>query len=108
MDVTYHSMAYNGRMLNTPPHELLAVTDPGGGNPPMKFLNRTENCTLPLQRLWKNIALAFFSGHLITNPILSALHLQGVKSNIYVQFQLVNKQLIGISFQSETINEARN
>jgi hypothetical protein len=38
-------------------------------------------------------------GRLTTNPILSALHIQGLKSNIYVHFQLVNKQLIGISFR---------
>ena len=37
-------------------------------------------------------------GRLTTNPILSALHIQGLKPNIYVHFQLVNKQLIGISF----------
>jgi hypothetical protein len=38
-------------------------------------------------------------GRLTTNPILSALHLQGLKSNIYVHFHLVNKSLIGISFR---------
>ena len=38
-----------------------------------------------------------FEGHLTTNPILSALHLQGFKSNIYVHFHPVNKSLIGIS-----------
>jgi hypothetical protein len=36
---------------------------------------------------------------LTTHPILSALYLQGLKLNTYVHFQLVNKQLIGISFQ---------
>jgi hypothetical protein len=39
--------------------------------------------------------------------MLSALHLQDLKSNIYVDFHLVNKQLIEI-FGSETIKEERN
>ena len=39
-------------------------------------------------------------GRLTTNPILSALHRQGLKSNIYVHFQLVYKLLIGIPFGS--------
>ena len=38
-------------------------------------------------------------GRLTTNPILSALHLQGLKSNIYVHFHLVNKSLNGIWFR---------
>jgi hypothetical protein len=41
----------------------------------------------------KNVALAFFVGHLTTNPMLSVLRLQGLRSNIYVHFQLVNKQI---------------
>ena len=32
-------------------------------------------------------------GHLSTKPILSAPHLQGPISNIYVHFRLVDKQL---------------
>ena len=34
-------------------------------------------------------------GHLSTNPILSALHLWGPKSNIYVHFPLINKKIDG-------------
>ena len=47
-----------------------------------------------LQR-WNTIVCGH--GHLTTNPTLSALHLQGLESNIYVHFQILNKQLIGIS-----------
>ena len=47
-------------------------------------------------------------GRLTTNPILSALHLQDLKSNKYVHFQLINKQPFGLHSGSETINEARN
>ena len=46
----------------------------------------------------KSILLAFLEGRLTTNPMLSALHLQDLTSNIYVHFHLVNKPLIGISF----------
>ena len=35
-------------------------------------------------------------GCVTTNPTLSALHLQGLKSNIIVHFHLIDKQLIGI------------
>ncbi len=45
----------------------------------------------------KNHCPCILEGRLTTNPILSALHLQGLKSNIYVHFQVVSKQLIGIS-----------
>ena len=43
-----------------------------------------------------------------TNPILTALHLHGLKSNIYVHFQSVHKQLSGFHSGNETINEACN
>ena len=48
-------------------------------------------------------------GHLSTNPILSALHLWGPKSNIYVHFPLINKKnWWGFHSQSEAINKACN
>ena len=60
------------------------------------FFNPIENCCPPAQ-FWKNHCHCILEGHLSTNPMLSALHLQGPKSNIYVHFHWVNKQLIGIS-----------
>ena len=48
------------------------------------FLDLPENCCPPA-RLKKLIALAFMKAT-PTNPILSALHPQGPKSNIYVHF----------------------
>ena len=38
----------------------------------------------------KNYWTCIFEGYLSTNPILSALHFQGLKSNIYVHFHWVN------------------
>ena len=38
----------------------------------------------PLARLPKNHRPCSFEGHFSTNPILSAFHLQGAKSNIYI------------------------
>ena len=35
-------------------------------------------------------------GHLLKNSILSALHLQGPKSNIHVHFHRINEQLTGV------------
>jgi hypothetical protein len=49
--------------------------------------------------LQKNHWPCILEGHFSTNPILSAPHVQGPKSNIYVHFQQVNKQLTGISFE---------
>ena len=46
----------------------------------------------------KNPCPCILEGHLLTNPILSALHLQDPKSNIYVHCRWVNKQLTRISF----------
>jgi hypothetical protein len=45
-------------------------------------------------QLRKKHCPCILEGRLTTNPILSALHLQGLKSNIYVQFPQVNKPLI--------------
>ena len=47
-------------------------------------------------------------GCLPTTPILSALLLQGLKSNIYVHFQFVKNNWLGLHSESETINEGRN
>jgi hypothetical protein len=49
--------------------------------------------------LQKNHWPCILEGHFLTNPILSAPHLQDPKSNIYVHFRQVNKQLTGISFE---------
>ena len=46
----------------------------------------------------KNHCPCILEGHFSTNPILSAFHLPGPKSNIYVHFHWVNKQLTGIPF----------
>ena len=68
------------------------------------FVDPTKNYYPPAQ-LRKNHCPCILEGHLSTNPILSALHLQGPKSNIcsniyiiYVHFHWVNKQVVGISF----------
>ena len=51
-----------------------------------KFLDPTEHCCPPA-RYQKTHCSCIIEGHLPTNPILSALHPQGPKSNIYVHFQ---------------------
>ena len=72
---------------------------PGGGSPPTKllplpgiFLNPPENSCPPCP-LRKKHCSCILEGRLTTNPILSAFHLQGLKSNIYVHFHLINKPL---------------
>jgi hypothetical protein len=50
-------------------------------------------------QLQKKHCPCILEGRLTTNPILSALHLQGLKSKIYLHSHLVNKPLIGISFR---------
>jgi hypothetical protein len=83
----------------TPPHELLGVSNSGWGIPLGNHLNPTKNVAGPTQ-LQKKHCSCILEGRLTTNPIiLSPVHLQGLKSNIYVHFQLVNKKLIGISFR---------
>jgi hypothetical protein len=59
------------------------VSDPGWGSPSEKFMNPTENCCRPAQLREKH-SLGILEGWLITNYILSALHLQGLKSKIYI------------------------
>jgi hypothetical protein len=41
---------------------------------------------------WRKHCTCILEGHLLTYPILSALHLQGLESNLYVYFYLINKQ----------------
>jgi hypothetical protein len=81
------------------------MSDLGGGNPSAKFLpllgifsNPSENNCPPRPKTIKKHCSCILEGCLTTNPILSALHLQGLKSIIYVHFHLVNKPLNGISF----------
>ena len=90
------------------------MSNPSGGNPsgkrfppPGKFWTQPKIVARPAQ-LRKKHCPCILEGRLTTNPILSALHLQGLKSNIYVHFHLVNKPLIGISFQKWNLNEERN
>jgi hypothetical protein len=62
------------------------------------FQTRPKTAARPAQKR-KKLCSCIPEGPLTTNPILSALHLQGLKSNIYVHFLQVNKPLIGISFR---------
>ncbi len=80
------------------PYELWGVSDLSGGSLPWKILTQLKTDAQSAQ-LQKEHCPCILEGRLATNPILSALHLQGLKSNIYVHFQVVNKQLIGISFR---------
>jgi hypothetical protein len=101
--VTHNWLARGHRGMHAPWQCLAHFTPP----PPRVTNNvvtrwRSEHCAMSLtpdvgtlQRWNTNVC---GHGHLTTNPILSAIHLQGLKSNIYVHFQLLNKQLIGISF----------
>ena len=75
------------------PLRTLGGVRSGQGNLPEK-IDPTENCC---RQLLKNHCPCILEGCLPTKPILSAFHLQGLKSNIYVRFQVVSKQLIGIS-----------
>ena len=53
---------------------------------------------LPARLTSKKHCPCILEGRLTTNTILTALHHEGLQSNVYVHFQVVNKQLIGISF----------
>ena len=68
------------------------------GNP--NFLDATKNC-YPPARLSKNHCPCILKGHISTNSILSSLHLQGPKSNIYVHFHWVISNWLGFHFQRE-------
>ena len=91
------------------PTSIWGEVDIGKGNPlewNWDFLDSTKNLpTLP--DFEKVIALAFLKGKY---PILSAFHLQGPKSSIYLSicvctsFQLVKKHLTGIHSGSEIVN----
>ena len=86
-----------GVTLGIPPFHLCGVSNPGGGSRlPGIIFTRPKNVARPAQ-LQKKHCPCILEGRLTTNPILSALHLQGLISNIYVHFQVVSKQLIGIS-----------
>jgi len=71
------------------PQEIFVGDRFGQGQLPVKIiqknLNLTENYSPPV-RIQKNHRLCILEGNCSTNPILSALHLQGSKSNIYVHF----------------------
>ena len=75
------------------------MSDPGGGNLPGKFWPDWKMLSDPPNFNKKKLPLHILEGRLTTNPILSALRLRGLKSNIYVHCQVVSKQSIGISSQ---------
>ena len=83
------------------PMSLSGEVDMSRGSCPTKksgfFWTRPKTSTRPTW-LWKHHCPCILEGHFSTNPILSALQLQGPKSNIYVHFHWVNRQLTGISF----------
>ena len=82
--------------------EICAVLDTQGlgvvrsGWSSRNFWTRPKTAAHPAQ-LRKKHCPCIFENHLTTNPMLSALHLQSLKSNIYGHFHWVNKQLTGIS-----------
>jgi hypothetical protein len=73
--------------IKHPLYEFPGLLDPSGGNLPWKILNLTENWCLPA-RCWKKHCPFILKGRLTTNPILTALHLQSSKSNIYLSIYL--------------------
>ena len=82
-----------------PPYKLWGVFDLGGCSLPGKILTQSKTAARPPDFPYCSCIL---EGRLPTNLILSALHPEGPKSNIYVHFQIVNKQLIGISSRKES------
>ena len=72
----------------------------GEGKPSRSIFHPDPNLLPAPPDFGKNIALAFLKAALTKNLILSALHLQGPKSNIYVHVRWINKQLIGISLSN--------
>ena len=86
----------NGRTLSPPLWAMEGVKSRRGQ--PSREVFEPDRKLLPAPpNTRKNHCPCILEGHLATNPILSALRLQGLKSNIYVHFHLVNKQLIEIS-----------
>ena len=90
----------------SPPMNYGGVSYPGRGSPlgnhfppPGKILNLTENRYLPYPTSKKILPLPSWRPLDYKSHIVSALHLQGLNSNIYMHFHLVNKPLIGISFR---------
>ena len=86
---------------HTPPsHELFREVDSGRGSPQERNPNSLDPIKSFYLPAWlqKNHCPCIFEDHLSTNPILSALHLEDPKSNTYVHFLWVNKQLIRISY----------
>ena len=70
----------------------------GRRQPCQKKIGWPKIVSQPAQ-LKKEHCPCLLEGRLTTNPILSALHLQSLNSNIYIcmHFQVVSQQLIGIS-----------
>jgi hypothetical protein len=73
------------------PHELSGCQIRAGGSPPREvsapariFSNPPENRCPSRPKKIKINCSCILEGCLTTNPILSALHLQGLKSNIYI------------------------
>ena len=62
--------------------------DKSGLGKPSKFIFEPGQIMLPIPpNFEKKHCPCIFEGRLTTNPILSGLHLQGLKTNIYVHFQ---------------------
>ena len=80
---------------------LSGEADSGTGSCPIKkpgFFGPARKLLSAPPDFQKNHCPSILEGHFSTNLMLSAFHLQGPKSNIYVHFHWVNKQLTGISF----------
>ena len=94
------------RQMLTSPLQTMGGGRSGQGQPSQEIFALAWEIFEPNRKLMpappnfeKKHCPCILEGHLTTNPILSKLHLQGLKSNIYVHFHLVNKPVIGISFQ---------
>jgi hypothetical protein len=77
----------------TPPTSVWGVSDPGGAALPRNFCphpnffqTHPKTDARPARKQ-KKLCSCILEGRLTTNPILSALHLQGLKSNIYIYTQ---------------------
>ena len=75
--------------VKLPLTNFVGESDLGRANRPVQkikiFWARQKNVACPSD-FEKIHCPCILEGHLLTNPILSALHLQGPKSNIYVHF----------------------
>ena len=93
------------------PYEVfMGEVNAGRGRPPQKEIDvlwtwpKISACPAPL---WKNCCPCILESHLFSNLILSALHFQGLESNMYVHFHWVYiSNWLRFHFRSETVNKA--